>query len=337
MAKKAKSAKSDDKTNASEPEPNADAEGDIAGIGKMDPVLLARLKGEMGDTETIGKIFAEFAGAFTEFLPEVFQNDVPFSFEVRFDNIQTGYLDELITNLGDKYALCDASLRGWCSDYALACGNTFVMVMVEALLGASDDGIEEPEARALSKIELELAKIVFERISGVMRSIISLGGNVEPILSAPYNASSRPSRPEGYKDHHAAILNMKFKIGDVEPAFAIIIPQYTLLKTKITSMKSNGAVRGKKGWTDQLKDQVERSEVGIQARIKLQDLTLDTISRLQVGDVIPFQDGSDVRVEVNANGKDLYVGEFGRSGSKYTVRVLDTYGTEEELLSQLIG
>ena len=41
--------------------------------------------------------------------------------------------------------------------------------------------------------------------------------------------------------------------------------------------------------------------------------------------------------QVNANGKELYFGEFGRSGTRYTVRVTDTYSTESDLLEHLIG
>ncbi len=326
MAKKAK-AKGDEK--------NAKA-ANAASLA-IDPDFLARLRGELGDDVTIGKIFSEFASAFTEFLPEVFQHDVPFDLEVCFDSFELGMQDELIADLGDTYVLSDASLRGWCTDYTLACANTFIMITVEALLGADNEVIEEPEPRPLSKIELELAKMVFERISGVMRSFISLSGNVEPVLSAPYNAAKRPNRPEGYADPHAAILTMNFKIGDVETPFAIIIPQKTLLKTTIVNLKSSQNNRTRKGWSDQLKDQVERSQVDIEARIKLQELSLKTISRLQNGDIIPFHDIKDVRVEIKANGKDLYVGELGRTGAKYTIRVKDTYGTEEELLSHLMG
>lgn len=303
---------------------------------RMDPLLLARIRGDLGDQETITRIYEDIAHAFIEFLPEVFQNDTPFEFEIGFDSVQTGLLDELIADLGDTYALCDASLRGWCADYTLACANTFVMILVEALLGATNEEIVEPEPRPLSKIELELAKMVFDRISGVMRSVLSLNGNVEPVLGAPYNAGHRPPRPEGYADPHAAVLNMKFKLGDVEPSFAIVVPQRTLLKTVVVTSKS-GSGRTKKEWTDQLKAQVERSNIGIEARIKLQELSLNTLSRLQTGDIIPFNDLKDVRVDVRANGKDLYVGELGRTGSKYTVRVKDTYGTEEELLSHLMG
>jgi flagellar motor switch protein FliM len=57
-------------------------------------------------------------------------------------------------------------------------------------------------------------------------------------------------------------------------------------------------------WTEQLTEQVRRSQVTLEARIRLQDLTLRTISKLAAGDIIPFQDSGDVRVEVSANSRE---------------------------------
>jgi flagellar motor switch protein FliM len=69
----------------------------------------------------------------------------------------------------------------------------------------------------------------------------------------------------------------------------------------------------------------------------LQDLTLRTISKLAAGDVIPFHDSGDVRVDVSANSRDLYVCEFGRSGENYTVRVKDTINSDDELIRHLMN
>lgn len=90
-------------------------------------------------------------------------------------------------------------------------------------------------------------------------------------------------------------------------------------------------------WTEQLGDQVRRSHVTLEAKIRLQDLTLRTISKLMVGDVIPFRDHGDVRVEVSANSKELYVCEFGRSGENYMVRVKDTMNSDDELIRHLMN
>ena len=131
---------------------------------------------------------------------------------------------------------------------------------------------------------------------------------------------------------------MSITLAGIVSEFALIVPQTALLKTKVTPPKPKRQATGKSAeWTEQLGDQVRRSHVTLEAKIRLQDLTLRTISKLMVGDVIPFRDHGDVRVEVSANSKELYVCEFGRSGENYMVRVKDTMNSDDELIRHLMN
>lgn len=105
----------------------------------------------------------------------------------------------------------------------------------------------------------------------------------------------------------------------------------------MTAPKAKGQSAKSSEWSDQLSEQVRRSQVTLNAKIRLQDLTLRTISKLAAGDVIPFYDRGDVRVEVSANSKELYICEFGRSGENYTVRVKDTINSDDDLIRHLMN
>lgn len=303
----------------------------------FDPTLLARMIGELGDGATLARLSTDLATVYSEFLPDMFHSETGYDIEVTFEECRTGLKETLLSDLGSAVALNDGGLRGWCSDFTLGCDSTFIMTLVEAMLGAAPETIEPPAPRPLSKIELDLSEMVFSKIANVLRSAVAGGGSYEPVLGKPYNAANRPSPPEGYKESNVALVVLGISLGKTEARFYIAIPQRNFLKTRISTPKSTGAGKTKKEWTDQIKEQVQRSQVGVEARIKLQSLTLNRLSRLQVGDVIPFLEGDDVRVEVNANGKELYFGEFGRSGEKYTVRVTDTYTTETDILTHLMG
>ena len=49
------------------------------------------------------------------------------------------------------------------------------------------------------------------------------------------------------------------------------------------------------------------------------------------------QSGAAAMVDVSANGKNLYVCEFGRAGDRYTVRVKDNVSSEDEILKHLMS
>ena len=179
--------------------------------------------------------------------------------------------------------------------------------------------------------------MMFDRVSSVLKTAVSGANGYEPFLGPAHNAETRKPAEEGAEDPFVAMVNMAVGIGPVLSTFHVVIPQNVLLKSSITAPKPANAPKTRVEWSEQLGEQVRRSKVTLEARIRLEAQTLDTISRLQAGDIIPFNESGDVRVDVNANGRNLYVCEFGRSGARYTVRVKDTYGSEDELLQHIIG
>ncbi|WP_170117197.1 FliM/FliN family flagellar motor switch protein [Neorhizobium alkalisoli] len=304
----------------------------------MDLALLAKLTGGLGDKRTVEKISSEFAQLYMEFLPDVFHSETGIRIGVSYVSCTSGLMNDLVADLGDGFALTDGGLRNWSPNFVLACGNSFIIALMELMLGAAPETIAQPIDRPLSEIELDLAVMVFERIASVLRSGVNASGGFEASLERPHNAEDRPKPEEVARPEFGVAIRMAFELGATTSEFALIIPQRAFLKTKVTAPKArNQAPKAKPEWTDRMNDQVRRSNVTLEARIRLQKLTLGTISRLAAGDVIAFQDKRDVRVQVSANGKDMYSCEFGRSGERYTVRVKDNISTDDEILRHLIG
>ncbi|KQV68379.1 FliM/FliN family flagellar motor switch protein [Rhizobium sp. Root1220] len=303
----------------------------------MDEALLAKLTGRLGDKATIEKISSAFGDVYGVFLPDIIKSETTLDVEVAYLGCDSGYKNDLIADLGTSVTLADATLRNWSQNITLACGNGFIITLMEHLLGATPDTIEQPADRLLSVIELELAVMVFEKFANVMRSAVNASGGFEPILEFPHASETRPKPADDKPDEFAVAINMSIKLSGLISDFSLIIPQAALLKTTVTAPKAKGQSTQSSEWTAQMSEQVRRSQVTLEAKIRLQDLTLRTISRLAAGDVIPFHDSGDVRVDVSANSKELYVCEFGRSGENYTVRVKDTINSDDELIRHLMN
>ena len=309
------------------------------GVPGMDLALLAKLTGGLGDKKTVEKISSEFAQLYTEFLPDVFHSETGIHIGVSYVSCTSGLVNDLVADLGDGFALSDGSLRNWSPNFVLGCGNSFVIALMEMMLGAQADKITQPIDRPLSEIELDLAVMVFERIANVLRSGVNAPGGFEAALERPYNAEDRVKPEDIGRPEFGVAIRMAFQLGSVHSEFALVIPQRAFLKTTVTAPKAtNQAAKAGQEWTDRINEQVRRSQVTLEARIRLEKLTLGIVSRLAAGDVIAFQDKADrVKVQVSANGRDMYSCEFGRSGERYTVRVKDNISTEDEILQHLIG
>jgi flagellar motor switch protein FliM len=304
----------------------------------MDRALLAMLTGGLGDAKTLQKLCTEFGQLYMEFLPDVFHSETGLTMQVHYNGHESGLMTDLIADLGDNVAFSDGQLRNWSPNFILACGNSFVITLMENLLGALPETIQEPIERPLSQIELDLSTMVFDKIANVLRSGVNAAGGFEPLLEKAHNAEDRATPDDDHVDEYAVTVKMGITLGTVTSEFYLIIPQKALLKTVVTMPKSkNQAGRSRKEWQEQIAEQVRRSQVTLEARVRLESLTLATVSRLIAGDVIAFRDKGDVMVDVSANGKDLYRCEFGRAGDRYTVRVKDNVSSEDEILRHLMS
>lgn len=305
---------------------------------RMDPALLARLTGGLGDRRTIDKICSDFGQLYSDFLPDVFHSETHLEVPVSYVGCETGLMNDLVADITDEFVVADASLRNWCPGFVLTCGNSFVMTLMEHLLGATSDTIEEPVQRPLSKIELDVAVMVFEKIASVLRSGVNAQGGFEALIERPQNAEDRSKPTDDQPAQYAAALRFAIALGPVSSEFTLIVPQKALLKTQVVFPKAKGQPgKAQKEWAEQIGEQVRRSQITLEARIRLQTLTLRTISKLAAGDVIPFFDQEDVHVDVSANGKEMYVCEFGKSGANYMVRVKDNISSDDDILRHLMS
>ena len=118
------------------------------------------------------------------------------------------------------------------------------------------------------------------------------------------------------------MITLQVAFGGLSAPLRILLPQEAVLKATIVLPKPEGAAASDPPeWAESLTRQVRRSNVTLRARISLAPMTLGDIVRMKPGDVLPFADGHDVDVRLDANGRDLARCELGRSGSRYMLRL----------------
>lgn len=304
----------------------------------MDRALLAKLTGGLGDRATIQKISGEFGQLYADFLPDVFQSETNIPINVSYTGCTSGLMSDLVSELGENFALVDGGLRNWSPNFVLGCGTSFIIALMERMLGALPETIEQPFDRPLSDIELDLAQMVLGRMAVVLQSGVNAAGGYEALLERAHNAEDRAAPDETTVAEFGVAIRMSIELGKVTSEIALVLPQKAFLKTKVVMPKSKSqASKSKDEWHERISEQVRRSQVTLEARVRLETLTLGVISRLAVGDVISFHDRKDVSVQVSANGKEMYSCELGRSGERYTVRVRDNISTEDEILDHLMS
>lgn len=306
----------------------------------IDAELLAKLTGGLGDRKTVVKIAGDVAQLYREQMPDMFRYEAGTSLEVDYLNCESGLIVDLVHNLGKNFALSECSLKNWAPVFMLGVGNPFIMALMERMLGASPDAIAEPEQRPLSDIELDLSNVILGKLGAILKAGVNAEGGHDIQLERPFNSNGTTTKEEEILGTFGLLIRLNITIGKVSSEFCLILPQRALLRTTIIKPKPSAqALKKQEEWMDMISEQVKRSQVTLQARIRLQQLPLRTIAKLMTGDVIPFREiGQDnVCVEVSANGENMYNCEFGRAGDRYTVRVKNNVSSDDEILRHLMG
>ena len=100
----------------------------VTSLPAMDPEILARLTGKLGDQATISRLCASLGEVFSEFLPDMLESELGFEVAVSYAGFTTGRHGELTEGLGGAMAFCDASLRDWCDHFTLICDSPALFI-----------------------------------------------------------------------------------------------------------------------------------------------------------------------------------------------------------------
>jgi flagellar motor switch protein FliM len=299
----------------------------------IDPIVLARLTGSLGDVKTIAQCCSDVAALECQLLGDVVREEMQIDIGVEYAGHVSGLRSAVIAGLGSGYTLVSASQRNWCSHFVIATRNSLPIAMIAQLLGDTDKPSDD--ARVLTSIEGDIATLLLSRIAGVLRLGLGAQGAFEPVLSACYPIGDYAKQSAETPDCFAAAVRLQIKLGSLTGEIVIVIPQSVLLKTTITRpsvQPSNGLPAP----ADAIADHVLRSQIDLCARIKLTPLKLGSIARLRLGDTIPFEDIGDIGVDMDANGKLIYRCEFGRSGDSYSVKIKSNVTPDGNILKKIL-
>lgn len=302
----------------------------------INPLVLARLTGHLGDAKTVARCCADVAALQCLLLGDILREEMQVDLDIEYLDHQSGLNSSIIEKLGRDYTLTSVNLRDWCPHFIVGVKNNLPIAMIARLLGDTTPPSGEGENRLLSSIESEIAALLLARVVSVLRSGLKGASEAAPTQSAPYPSHEYAQQAADVEDDFAAAVRLRAKLGELDGEILLVIPQNVLLKTTITKPVAQ-LTDGRQDQDAQLTERVLRSQVDLCARIRLTPLKLGSIARLQPGVTIPFEDLGEVSVDMDANGRTMYRCEFGRSGDNYSVKIKSNANPDGNSLKQILN
>lgn len=225
--------------------------------------------------------------------------------------------------------------QAWDTRIMLALENKFVFTLVEALFGG--DGSEAPysEQRPLSNVEVRIAQKTFDLVVRALQAGFADVGRTnfkfERIESRLDFAVIAP-RPS-----LAVVARLNIRLLGRTGEMYVVIPQAALkpMRQNLAHDASTEATPDPQ-WSKQIHHEVSRAEVIVHAVIEEEGFTLGDIADLKVGNILKLQATPRSRVKLESNNQALFWCHLGQAEGLYTLRVDESFDSEQEFFDTLL-
>lgn len=208
-------------------------------------------------------------------------------------------------------------------------GHEFAYFLVDRLLGGSTS-LTVPD-RGLTPLERMVVRIVAERIATQLADVW------KDYVKMDLAISGFESIPEmlqvANREDPVLVANVRVAMGDTSSLLLLCLP-FTVLERFFTG-STNRRVQHSAGTPEEREEDRRRLEVSlreagarISARLPAFDVTMEELSKLEPGSVLPTGLALDSTLEIHVSGQPRFVGAPGRMGRRMAARIIDAAGTK---------
>jgi flagellar motor switch protein FliM len=224
----------------------------------------------------------------------------------------------------------------WDTRIMLALESKFVFTLIEALFGG--DGSEAPysEHRPLTNVEMRIAQRTFEVVVKALQTEFAEVGRTsfkfERIESRLDFAVIAP------RASFAVVARLNIRLLGRSGEMFVVIPQAALkpMRQNLAHDTTDEVAPPDPQWSRQIQNEVGRAEVTVSAIIEEEGLTLGDIVGLKVGQILKLQATPRSRVKLESNDQALFWCHLGQADGLYTLRIDESFDSEQEFLDTLL-
>ncbi len=202
-------------------------------------------------------------------------------------------------------------------------------ILLTVSLGSNEDTDLEAMQGQLSPIDTG----VFETNAGRFTATMVENG----LLTEEHqllSANNGKLALEEINDFLSVSFSFNLLFADHVGLLSVIISKDILARENLPSEEEDNTASS---WHNNFKAGVMQMNIDVDAIVSLPAMTLDQIKALQPGDImeIPAEDAKDVAISVK--DKSLFIGQFGRLGNRYTIRVDKPARSKKNIVDHIIS
>ncbi|UCI09239.1 FliM/FliN family flagellar motor switch protein [Mesorhizobium sp. B1-1-8] len=297
-------------------------------------MIIERLVGDSGEAAQVIGVGRGMAERSLPLLQKALAGELGAPVTVDLQAVEVGRVPDARLHAGDTFAMTIVASPTSADAMTLVMDAPAIAVMVCTLFGGDPDQPVSPIERELSRIEIDVATMVFQEVA------LALNGSgrrsLDLRLPVPKAMSGGEAKRRMLRDGAAIRIAYGISTPTDTGTVTVMIPQRILMATRGATANVNDDGTTEFDWRARFSEEVMRSAVRLEATMPLARLTLGDLASLQPGQVIEFEENAQSQAKLSARGKTLFVCEFGKLGQNYTVRVRHPHDAGQDFIDGLM-
>jgi flagellar motor switch protein FliM len=304
-----------------------------AGPAQIRSQIVERLIGASGATEHVVNAARSLAERALPVLLKELNASLSAPVEIEITDVEVGRQPDMVDIAGQSDAMTIVGSTNSGDALILLADSSAIALLVNMLFGGDGETAVPAINRELSAIELDVALFAFENV------IQAVNGSGRRALGLRFPLARPVTGAELKKQilRDGPSVRMIYSIFTPAGSGRLIVamPQRILLQFRGGSALSE-ADAGAEDWSARFGDEVIRSAVRVDATIPIGRMTLAEIARLTRGQLIEMPMRAQTDTRLVARDKTLFVGEFGKVGQHYTIRIRQPFDERQDLMDEIL-
>ena len=224
----------------------------------------------------------------------------------------------------------------WDSQILIAMERRLLHSLVDIMYGG-DGADTSTEGRALSKLELDLAKELF------VKAATSVSNAFKPLALVSFSYEKIETEIEftilGPQNIPCVFAQLLFQVLDSGGRMFILLPHSALLPLR--KKMERGTLRESQAedpaWTRQLQSRVAASNVKLRALVDAAPSTLQAVSRMHVGQVLELDNLADPLITLESEGAPMFKCSLGQLDGYLSVKIDKPIGPPKSLTDNVLS
>ena len=223
-----------------------------------------------------------------------------------------------------------------CSLYVTA-DSTLVFAVIEAMFGAQGNLGSTDLERPFGMMERKVSGVIASYFAKALDQVFT--GNGNSVFTAGECLDTADFNRDDLDQSRLFNCQIEVAAAGKNGFIHLLLPRssHKPMQDAVAAFLRRPVNQADPAWAKRMRQEVSRARIDLEAFIQQGSLTLDALSRLEVGQVLKLPADAMEQVRLRAGTQQLFKCSLGKSGIHFTVKIGDPVDQEEDFIDELVA